>query len=101
MIRLLMLTVCLFSAAVLADSEAKNTLDDPAEQLAITEVPALVMAGARKAKPDVYFKSAERMWLDDHQVYRLQGVLFKTEWDVYVQADGHILDIQSNKMDDD
>lgn len=76
------------------------TMDDPAKPLDINEVPQKVRNAAREAKPDVYFTSAQSMWLDDHHIYRLSGTLFREAWDIYVRADGVVTRMDSNNLDD-
>jgi len=100
MLRIILLSLLLGSTLSWADEPPANTTDDPSEPVALNDLPKVVRSSAKSAKPDVYFKSAERMWLEDNLVYRVSGVLFREQWDVYVRADGVVIRTTKNNMDD-
>jgi len=82
------------------DAPPSVTIDDPAEVLSLNDVPQKVRQAARASKPDVFFTSAESMWIDDHHIYRLSGTLFREAWDIYVRSDGVVTRMESNYLDD-
>lgn len=69
------------------------------QALSLEEVPAAAMAAAREAKPSVYFKAAEKVWWQDEPVYRIKGTEFRTDWSVYVNGQGEIAHISSDRRD--
>ncbi|GEM_PF-6689721 len=79
--------------------ESELALDVSGEErttVALSQVPRKVMAAARSAAGDVAFTSAMRYWDDDFRVYRLNGRLFREEWNVYVREDGVVLRTESD-----
>ena len=77
--------------------------EGPAEgnvrQVSLDDVPKPALEAARKAKPDVYFKAAERIWWRDEPAYRISGTQFKLNWDVYVTALGEVVHVDSDYRD--
>jgi hypothetical protein len=68
-------------------------------ELPISEVPDIVVAAARKAKPDVFFKSAERSFWNDEPIYIVKGTQMRKLWRVYVGSQGQIMHISSDWRD--
>lgn len=68
--------------------------------IALSEVPDVVMATARRSAPDVFFNKAERFLAEDVIVYRVSGRLFREVWDVYVRANGTLLRADADNQDD-
>ena len=92
----LLITALTFSWAVQAEE------DDPvvnAREIQLQQLPPGVLEAARKAKPDVYFKSAEATHWKDEPTYIVKGVLPRQAWSVYVSSTGRVMHITSNWLD--
>jgi hypothetical protein len=101
---LLLMILWLPSAAFAEEDDAHSRGEDvpteAAKVLTLNQVPAGALAAARRAKPGVFFSSAEQVWWNDEPTYRIVGREFRTEWSVYVNAQGSVMRVSSNRQDD-
>lgn len=101
-IRRLCLLLTLGAGAQMALAQQENEIPgEKSRAVAVGEVPAVVMANARSAAPDVFFGKAAWYWQDDHKVYHLSGALFREEFNVYVRDTGDVLRVNRNNRDED
>ncbi len=85
-----------------AFSAAPPTPADPEETavIAIADVPPVVLAKAKEALPDAYFKQASWVLDDDFRVYRLSGSYFRQAVVVHVREDAKLLRVERDNRDD-
>ncbi len=68
--------------------------------LALSDVPSDIMAVAKSALPDAYFKTADWVFSDDARVYRISGGFYRQEVAVHVREDGKLLRVERDNRDD-
>jgi len=102
MMRHLLITLlAVWSFAAVAQTEDDETSSPSFVRLQMSQVPDIVLASARKAKPNVYFNAAERTYWNDEPVYVLTGAQIGKEWKVYLGTQGQIKHISSDWRDKD
>ncbi len=92
----ILITALTFSLAIQAEE------DEPAvnsREIQLQQLPPGILEAARKAKPDVYFNSAEATYWNDEPTYIVKGVLPRQAWSVYVGSTGIVMHITSDWRD--
>lgn len=90
-----------FGSVSMASEEASAAASDVWAEVALNQVPGVVMEAAKARMPDAYFQKAIWVLEDDVKVYRLSGGYFRKEVTVYVREDGKYLWSESNHRGDD
>lgn len=91
----LMLALLFSPAPGFAEAD-EGSAEGNVRALSLDAIPELALKTAREAKPNVYFKSAERIWWHDEPVYRIMGTQTNMNWDVYVTGQGEVMRIDSD-----
>lgn len=81
-------------AAHHADDVDDEDGDEDERPIAMSDVPANVLAAAQKALPGVALTEAEVETEDGATVYCLSGAKDGAEWEVEVAADGRVLEVE-------
>ena len=91
----------LLLVALLAGCKQARTSEDDDEEIALSEVPANVMAAAEKAVPGITFTSAEKETEDGVVIYEFEGTVNGKEYEVEVTAAGEVIEVEDDGDDDD
>ena len=75
---------------------ASNEVEVP-----LSEVPDVVLAAAREARPGIELTEAELETEDGVQVYELEGELDGVEYEIEVSPSGEVLEIEAEDAEDE
>lgn len=66
-------------------------------KISLREVPKAALAAAEHHVPGIYLHGASLIRQPAHDVYELKGLSHHTHYEIYVTAEGHILDIEHDR----
>ena len=97
----LLALILLLPLALSAQEDDIEELDikKPRPQLALSEVPPVALAAARREQPDVFFNAAKTVVWRDERVYVISGVKGREAWNIFVTLQGEVLRVESDVRD--
>lgn len=101
MIRIAQLSILLLLSALTAcgtsASKNPNRQNPSVSKITLQEVPKDALAAAEHNVPGIYIHGASIIRHPAHDVYELKGLSHHTHYEIYVTAEGHILDIEHDR----
>ncbi len=92
----LLLSSALTACGTLGSKNPKQT-DPSVSKIHLREVPKAALSAAEHHVPGIYLHGASIIRQKDHNVYELKGLSHHTHYEIYVTAEGHILDIDHDR----
>lgn len=86
------LTACGTSA-----SKNPNQQNPSVSKITLHDVPKAALAAADHNVPGIYIHGASIIRHPAHDIYELKGLSHHTHYEIYVTAEGHILDIEHDR----
>lgn len=76
-------------------------LGDEEKEVSAKGVPAKVIKAAKKAVPGIEITEAESATLDGTVVYEVEGKLNGKDYELEIDAEGNVLEMESGKNDEE